>query len=68
VSSDSKYQKDEINQLISKGRKQGFLLFEEIDKTFEEGLESDGNFDDFLSSMDGYGTGWRGQPTPSSST
>jgi RNA polymerase primary sigma factor len=55
VSSDSKYQKDEINQLISKGRKQGFLLFEEIDKTFEEGLESDGNFDDFLSSMDGYG-------------
>ncbi len=55
MSSDNKYQKDEINQLISKGRKQGFLLFEEIDKTFEEGLESEGNFDDFLSSMDGYG-------------
>jgi len=55
VSSDTKYQKEEINQLISKGRKQGFLLFEEIDKTFEEGLESGGDFDDFLSSMDGYG-------------
>ena len=55
VSPDTKYQKEEINQLISKGRKQGFLLFEEIDKTFEEGLESGGDFDNFLSSMDGYG-------------
>ncbi len=55
MSSDTKYQKEEINQLISKGRKQGFLLFEEIDKTFEEGLESGGDFDNFLSSMDGYG-------------
>jgi RNA polymerase primary sigma factor len=55
VSSDTKYQKEEINQLISKGRKQGFLLFEEIDKTFEEGFESGEDFDDFLSSMDGYG-------------
>ncbi len=55
MSSDTKFQKEEINQLISKGRKQGFLLFEEIDKTFEEGLESGNDFDDFLSSMDGYG-------------
>jgi RNA polymerase primary sigma factor len=55
VSSDTKYQKEEISQLISKGRKQGFLLFEEIDKTFEEGLESGEDFDDFLTSMDGYG-------------
>jgi RNA polymerase primary sigma factor len=55
VSADGKFQKDEINQLISKGRKQGFLLFEEIDKTFADDLEAEGHFDDFLSSMDGYG-------------
>jgi RNA polymerase primary sigma factor len=55
VSSDGKFQKDEINQLISKGRKQGFLLFEEIDKTFADNMDAEGHFDDFLSSMDGYG-------------
>ena len=55
MSSDNKYQKDEITQLLSKGRKQGYLLFEEIDKTFHEELESEENFDDFLSSMDNYG-------------
>ena len=53
--SDNKYQKDEIHQLISKGRKQGYLLFEEIDKTFHEDLGSEKDFDDFLSSMDDYG-------------
>lgn len=52
---DSKYAKDEINQLISKGRKQGYLLFEEIDKTFQDEFDSDENFDDFLSSIDDYG-------------
>ncbi len=55
MSSDGKFQKDEINQLISKGRKQGFLLFEEIDKTFADDMDAEGHFDDFLSSMDGYG-------------
>jgi len=55
LSSDNKYQKDEIHQLISKGRKQGYLLFEEIDKTFQDEMNSEGNFDDFLSSMDDYG-------------
>ncbi len=55
MSSDDKFQKDEINQLLTKGRKQGYLLFEEIDKTFHEDLESEGNFDDFLSSMNDYG-------------
>ncbi len=53
--SDNKYQKDEIHQLISKGRKQGYLLFEEIDKTFQEDVDSEENFDDFLSSIDDYG-------------
>jgi RNA polymerase primary sigma factor len=55
LSSDNKYQKDEISELISKGRKQGYLLFEEIDKTFQEDVDSEGNFNEFLSSMDDYG-------------
>jgi len=55
LSSDDKYQKDEIHQLISKGKKQGYLLFEEIDKTFHDDLDDDQEFDDFLSSMDDYG-------------
>jgi len=55
VAPDNKLHKDEISQLISKGRKQGYLLFEEIDKTFTEDLDSAEDFDDFLSSMDNYG-------------
>jgi RNA polymerase primary sigma factor len=56
VPSNTKFPKDEISELISKGRKQGYLLFEDIDKTFQdEQLESEGNFDEFLSSIDGYG-------------
>ena len=50
-----KVAKQEISELISKGRKQGYLLFEDIDKTFQDELESEGNFDDFLSSIDDYG-------------
>ena len=55
MSSDYKYQKDEISQLLSKGRKQGYLLFEEVDKTFHEEPDHEENFDEFLSSMDDYG-------------
>ena len=55
MSTDNKHQKDEIHQLISKGRKQGYLLFEEIDKTFQDDVDSEGTFDEFLSSMDDYG-------------
>ena len=55
MSPENKLHKDEISQLISKGRKQGYLLFEEIDKTFTEDLDSAEDFDDFLSSMDNYG-------------
>jgi len=55
LSPDIKVHKDEISNLISKGRKQGFLLFEEIDKTFTEDLNSQEDFDEFLSSMDNYG-------------
>ena len=55
MTSENKYQKDEIHELISKGRKQGYLLFEEIDKTFQGDGDSGENFDEFLSSMDDYG-------------
>ncbi len=55
MSSENKPQKDTLNQLISKGRKQGYLFFEEIDKTFHKVPKSKANFDAFLSSMDDYG-------------
>ena len=55
MSSDDKYQEDDVDQLISKGRKQGYLLFDEIDKTFHDDLKNNREFDDFLSSMDEYG-------------
>lgn len=47
--------KQEIHQLISKGRKQGYLLFEEIEKTFQNNKLSGKDFDAFLSSTDSYG-------------
>ncbi len=46
---------DKINQLIFIGKKQRYLLFEEIDKTFQGVLYSGKDFDDFLSSLDDYG-------------
>ncbi len=52
---ETKSPKNEVTQLISKGRKQGYLYFEEIDRTFTEGLDSGEDLDDFLSSMDDYG-------------
>jgi len=55
LSSDNKYEKDEIHQLISKGRKRGYLLFEEIDKTFQDESDKEEDFNGFISSMDGYG-------------
>ncbi len=53
--SDSKYDREEIHDLISKGRKRGYLLFEEIDKTFQDEFDSDADFNEFISSMDDYG-------------
>lgn len=55
MSSNEKYQKDEIHQLISKGRKQGYLLFEEINKTFRKEFDGDKEFNNFLGSMGNYG-------------
>ena len=53
--SDSKYDRDEVHDLISKGRKRGYLLFEEIDKTFQDEFDSEEEFDEFISSMDDFG-------------
>ena len=55
MSAEHKLHKDEISELISKGRKQGYLLFEDIDKTFQDEADSGENFDDFLTSIDDYG-------------
>ena len=55
MSTDDTFEKDNIDQLISKGRKQGYLLFEEIDKTFKDDLKQNREFNEFLSSMDEYG-------------
>jgi RNA polymerase primary sigma factor len=55
VPSDEKYQKEEILQLISKGKRQGFLSWEEIDQTLGDDFGAEDDFDDFLSSMDSYG-------------
>ena len=52
---DNQIKKTEITRLISKGRKQGFLLFEEVDKTFQEEMGSGDDFNEFLSSMGDYG-------------
>jgi RNA polymerase primary sigma factor len=52
---ENKPQKGGISQLISKGKKQGFLLFEEIDKTFRDDADSEKSFKKFLNSMDDYG-------------
>jgi RNA polymerase primary sigma factor len=55
VPPENKFQKGDISQLISKGRKQGYLLFEEIDKTFQDDLDAEESFDNFLTSIDDYG-------------
>jgi len=50
-----KIQKDEINQLIAKGRKQGYLLFDEVDKTFNDESEERKQFDAFLLTIGNFG-------------
>jgi RNA polymerase primary sigma factor len=55
LGAEEKYQKSDVDELIAKGRKRGYLLFEEIDKTFQNDMEQRGDFDSFVSSMDDYG-------------
>jgi RNA polymerase primary sigma factor len=53
--SDNKIHKDDIHKFISKGRKQGYLLYDEIEKTFQKKGYSSAIFDAFLSSLEDYG-------------
>jgi len=55
VGSDEKYQREEILYLISKGKRQGFLSWDEIDQALGDDFNGDDIFDDFLSSMDSFG-------------
>jgi len=55
LSPKNKDEKDGINQLISKGRKQGYLLYDEIEKILPNGSNTKKHFDDLLSSMDDHG-------------
>jgi len=55
LAANHKYPKSELHQLLSKGRRQGYLFFEEIDRTFEDDFDSDIAFDDFLNSIDDFG-------------
>jgi len=45
---------DDVAELISKGRRRGYLLVDELDSLQDE-FDSEEDFDDFLSSMDDYG-------------
>ncbi|GAH51342.1 unnamed protein product, partial [marine sediment metagenome] len=55
MSQERKFQKDGIHELLSKGRKQGYLLYDEIDKMFEGDSSSGREFKDLLDSIDDYG-------------
>lgn len=50
----SEEQIDDVAELISKGRRRGYLLIDELDSLQDE-FDSEEDFDDFLSSMDDYG-------------
>jgi len=55
LASENKPHKEEIHELISKGRKQGYLLYKEIEDSFHDDIDSKGVFKDFLKTMDEYG-------------
>ncbi|MDI6844712.1 MAG: RNA polymerase sigma factor RpoD [Candidatus Saccharicenans sp.] len=55
MSDDEKYYSDEILRLISKGKRQGFLSWEEIDQTLGEEFGTGEEIDDFLNSMGSFG-------------
>jgi RNA polymerase primary sigma factor len=47
--------KNEITELITKGIKKGYLLFEELDRVFKEKSRANKEFNDFLNSLDQLG-------------
>jgi RNA polymerase primary sigma factor len=48
-------EKDITHQFILKGKKQGYLFFEGVEKSFRDTLNTEESFDDFLSSLDHHG-------------
>lgn len=46
---------NKIHHLLSKGKKRGYILFEEIDKTFKDTVDGGKDFDEFINSIDDYG-------------
>ena len=50
-----KEQRDEILELISKGREKGYLLFEEIDNVFKDKSRTNKKFNEFVNSLDQFG-------------
>ncbi len=50
-----KEHKDEITDLISKGREKGYLLFEEIDDVFQDKSRTNKKFNEFVNSLDQLG-------------
>lgn len=50
-----KFQWEEINGLISKGRRQGFFLYEEINEVFHDEIYTKKDFNEFLNTLDNYG-------------
>ncbi|MGB6866259.1 MAG: sigma-70 family RNA polymerase sigma factor, partial [Candidatus Aminicenantaceae bacterium] len=47
--------KDKTYQSILKGKKQGYIFFEGVEKSFRDALNTKESFDDILSSMDHHG-------------
>ncbi len=45
-------EKDKTRQFILKGRKQGYLFFERVEKSFRDALNTGESFDDLLNSID----------------
>ena len=48
-------EKDKTHQFILKEKKQGYLFFEGVEKSFRNALNTGESFDNFLSSLDHYG-------------
>lgn len=55
MTTDKKSHKDQVHQLIAKGRKQGYLLFDEVDKAFDNENKERQKFDEFLLTLGTYG-------------
>jgi RNA polymerase primary sigma factor len=48
-------EKDKTHEFILKGKNQGYLFFEGVEKSFRDTLNTEESFDDFLSSMNHHG-------------